>query len=76
MQFDSTVYSEINDENKEILKYFGGEIALYAELIEFHTFGILLSVISCGKKDSGRLFWSYLLFTGSFENKFMSARGA
>ena len=46
MQFDSTVYSEINDENKEILKYFGGEIALYAELIEFHTFGILLSVTS------------------------------
>ena len=62
MQFDSTVYSEINDENKEILKYFGGEIALYAELIEFHTFGILLSVILFGKKDSGRLFWSYLLF--------------
>ena len=50
MQFDSTVYSEINDENKEILKYFGGEIALYAELIEIHTFGILLSVISFGKK--------------------------
>ena len=50
MQFDSTVYSEINDENKEILKYFGGDIALYAELIEFHTFGILLSVKSFGKK--------------------------
>ena len=76
MQFDSTVYSEINDENKEILKYLGGEIALYTESIEFHTFGILLSVISFGKKDSGRLFWSYLLFTGYFESKFMSARGA
>ena len=40
------VYSERNDENKEILQYVGGEIALYAELIEFHTFGILLSVTS------------------------------
>ena len=58
------------------MKYSGGEIALYAELIEFHTFGILLSVTLFGKKDSGRLFWSYLLFTGSFENKFMSGRGA
>ena len=55
MQLGSTVYSEMNYEDKEILKYFGGEIALYAELIEFHTFGILLSVISFGKKDSGRL---------------------
>ena len=50
MQFDSTVYSEINEENKEILKYFVGEIALLAELIEFYTFGILLSVISFGEK--------------------------
>ena len=40
MQFDSTVYSEINDENKEILKYLEGEIALNAELIGFHSFGI------------------------------------
>ena len=70
------MYSEINDENKEILNYFGGEIALYIELIEFYTFSILVRVISFGKKDLGRLFWSYLLFTGSFENKFMSARGA
>ena len=58
MQFDSTVYSEINDENKEILKYFGGEIALYAELIEFHTFGILLSVILSGWK---KRFWQIIL---------------
>ena len=51
MQIDSTVYSEMNDENKEIVKYFGVEIALYAELIEFHTFGIFLSVILFEKKD-------------------------
>ena len=58
VHLDSTVYSEINDDNKEILKYFGGEIALYAELIEFHTFGILLSVIlSVWKKR----FWQIIL---------------
>ena len=62
MQFDSTVCSKMNEENKKVLKYLGGEIAFYAEFIEFHTLGILLSVISFGKKDSGRLFWSVCWF--------------
>ena len=40
MQFDSTVYSEMNEVNKEALQYLGGEIALHAEFIEFHALGI------------------------------------
>ena len=46
----------MKDENSEVLKYLGEDIALYVVFSEFHTLVILFSVMSGGKKDSGRLF--------------------
>ena len=57
-------------------KYLWFDIALYAVFTEFHVLGILFRVMSVGKKDSGILFWSCLLFTNSLENKLLSAMGA
>ena len=54
--FDSFLSSEMNEENNDVLKYLEEDIALYAEFNEFHALGILFSVMSVGKKDSGRLF--------------------
>ena len=76
VHFDSFLLSEMNEENNEVLKYLGEDIALKALFNEFHVLGILFSVMSVGKKDSGKLFWSYLILTNSFKNKFMSGIGA
>ena len=62
MQFDS---SKMNEEEKEVLKNLGGEIALFAEFNEFHIFGLLLSVISVEKKRF-RYDYAYLSYVYVF----------
>ena len=40
----------MKDENSEVLKYLGDDIALKVDFSELHTLGILFSVMSVGKK--------------------------
>ena len=39
----------MNDENNEVLKYWGEDIGLLVDFNEFHALGILLSVMSVGR---------------------------
>ena len=55
----------MNEEEKEVLKNLGGEIALFAEFNEFHIFGLLLSVISVEKKRF-RYDYAYLSYVYVF----------
>ena len=42
-------------------KYLWEDIALYALFNEFRVLGILFSGMTVGKKDLGKLFWSYII---------------
>ena len=58
----------MREENNEVLKYLCFDIALYAVFTEFHVFGILLSVMSVGKKGSGKLLY-FEFYYNSTQNR-------